>query len=296
MSEIEGRIDRVREFHRYYTRHLGVLTDRYLGQDRPLGQARLLFEIGAGADVRQLRERLGLDSGYLSRLLRALADQQLITVRAHPADGRVRVAELTDAGRAERAELDRRSRDGVAELLGRLTDTERDELLDAQARIRRLLRRAALTVQPVPADDPDARGCLRRYATELAGRFPEGYDPATLTPADQIDGTLLLAREDGRPVGCGLWVHLGERTAEIRHLWVAADARGLGLGRRLLGALEDDAAAHGIRTVRLGTHGALAEAIGMYRAGGYRPIPAYGDSVYNQLAFEKTLAQPSQSS
>jgi DNA-binding MarR family transcriptional regulator/GNAT superfamily N-acetyltransferase len=254
------QIERVREFNRYYTRRLGVLTDRYLGQDRPLGQARLLFEIGGGCDVRELRERLDLDSGYLSRMLRALADQQLITVRAHPGDGRVRVAELTGKGHAERAELDSRSRRGIAELLDGLTGEQREQLLAAQSQIRRLLRLAAVTVGPVPAGDARARECLRRYADELRERFPEGYDPATLTRPTEIDGTLLLAAEDDRPIGCGLWVHLAPAAAEIRHLWIAPPARGLGLGRRLLHALETDAAAHGIATVRLGTHPSLGEA------------------------------------
>ena len=76
---------------------------------------------------------------------------------------------------------------------------------------------------------------------------------------------------------------------------VTGAARGIGLGRRLLHTLETDAAGHGITTVRLGTHAALTEAIALYRSAGYRPIPGYSDSVYNQLSFEKTL-QPSQSS
>jgi DNA-binding MarR family transcriptional regulator len=98
---MDGAIDQVelvRDFNRYYTRRLGVLSDRYLGQDRTLGEARLLFEIGATADVRDLRIRLGLDSGYLSRLLRSLERQRLVRVHAHPSDGRARVAELTPAG------------------------------------------------------------------------------------------------------------------------------------------------------------------------------------------------------
>ena len=90
-----NQVELVRDFNRYYTRRLGILSDRYLGQDRTLGEARLLFEIGATADVRDLRTRLGLDSGYLSRLLRSLERQRLIRVRAHPSDGRARVAELT---------------------------------------------------------------------------------------------------------------------------------------------------------------------------------------------------------
>jgi DNA-binding MarR family transcriptional regulator/GNAT superfamily N-acetyltransferase len=285
-------IERVRDFNRYYTQRLGILTDRYLGQDRPLGQARLLFEIGAGCDVRELRERLGLDSGYLSRLLRALADQRLVTVRAHPGDGRVRIAELTDAGIAERAELERRSRAGIADLLAALTDGQRAQLLDAQGRIRRLLRSAAVTIEQATAGDATVQDCLQRYAAELATRFPQGYDPAALTPPGQVDGTVLLAREDGRAAGCGLWVHLAAGVAEIRHLWIAEAARGLGLGRRLLCALEADAAAHGIGTVRLGTHSALTEAIGLYRAAGYQQIDDYSGSVYNQFAFEKRLDQP----
>src|SRR6187549_4009995 len=100
-----AQVETVRDFNRYYTRRLGVLTDRYLGQDRPLSEARLLFEIGDRADVRDLRARLGLDSGYLSRLLRSLQEQDLVRTRTHPADGRVRIAELTDAGRRERADL-----------------------------------------------------------------------------------------------------------------------------------------------------------------------------------------------
>jgi GNAT superfamily N-acetyltransferase len=102
-------------------------------------------------------------------------------------------------------------------------------------------------------------------------------------------GAFLLASEDGRPVGCGVWQRMSGGAAEIRHLWVGREARGLGLGRRLLAALEADAAEHGITTLRLGTHFALTEAIGLYRSSGYQAIPVYGDSPYNQLALEKSL-------
>jgi DNA-binding MarR family transcriptional regulator/GNAT superfamily N-acetyltransferase len=284
------QIERVRDFNRYYTRRLGVLSDHYLGQDRPLGEARLLFEIGDGADLRDLRSRLGLDSGYLSRLLRALTGQGLIEVGPHPADRRVRVATLTEAGRAERRELEERSRAGVAGLLEGLTGGQRARLVEAQEVIRRLLRVAAVTITPVPDDDPDARECLRRYAGELAVRFPAGYDEDELVAPGRLDGTFLLAREEGRPIGCGAWHRLpSPGVAEVRHLWVGAEARGLGLGRRLLEALERDAGARGIRTVRLGTHSSLPEAIALYRSGGYREIGAYSGSPYNELNFEKAL-------
>jgi DNA-binding MarR family transcriptional regulator/GNAT superfamily N-acetyltransferase len=282
-------IDRIRDFNRFYTARLGLLDDHYLGLDRPLGHSRLLWEIGDRAAVRDLRERLGLDSGYLSRLLRALREQGLIRVVPHPADARGRVAELTDAGRRERDALDERSRDSVAALVAGLTPDQRAELVSAQERVRRLLRLATVTIGPVPAGDPAAWRCLRRYAAELAGRFPEGYDEAALTRPEELDGSLLLAREADRPVGCGAWVRLSPGVAEVRHLWVAGEARGLGLGRRLLHRLEQDAAAHAVTTVRLGTHAVLTEAIALYRDAGYRPIDGYGSSPYNQMCFEKTV-------
>ncbi len=284
------QIELVRDFNRFYTQRLGVLNDHYLEQGRPLGEARLLFEIGAGADLRDLRTRLGLDSGHLSRQLRSLTDQGLVTVGPHPADGRVRTAVLTEAGRRERAELDARSRDSIAALLDPLTATQRERLVSAQEQIRRLLRLAGVTIGAVPDDSPAARECLRAYASELALRFPEGYDPATLiAPGSLDDGTFLLATEEERPVGCGLWQGREPGAAEIRHLWISATARGYGLGRRLLSELERDAAAHDVTTLRLGTHGSLPEAIALYRSSGYREIPPYDGSPYNELAFEKEL-------
>jgi DNA-binding MarR family transcriptional regulator/ribosomal protein S18 acetylase RimI-like enzyme len=319
-------VDRIRDFNRYYTRRLGVLTDRYLGQDRPLGEARLLYEIGDGTTVRELRARLGLDSGHLSRLLRSLEDDGLVRTRPHPDDGRVRVARLTAAGVRERDELDARSRAGIDDWLRSLTPAQRDRLVAAQAEVRRLLRLAAVTVTAVPDDAAEARRCLAAYAAELAGRFPEGYaesallrpgelagrpgspdgrsavptalpgapvyppgEGASLPGAPPPSGEFLLAREEDEPVGCGVWQRLAPGVAEIRHVWVAPAARGLGLGRRLLGALESAAAAHGHRTVRLGTHAVLTEAIALYRGSGYREIPPYDESPYNQIAFEKTL-------
>lgn len=283
------QIELVRDFNRYYTRRLGILGD-YLGQGRPLSEARLLFEIGAGTDLRSLRARLGLDSGYLSRLLRTLSSQGVVEVRPDPADRRVRIATLTEAGVREREELDARARDSVAELLEPLTSAQRERLIEAQGQVRRLLRLAAVVISPVPDDDADGRECLRAYAAELALRFPEGYDPATLIQPGELGvGALLLAREEERPIGCGVWQRLSDGVAEIRHLWVCGAARGLGLGRRLLEHVEADAAARGMTTLRLGTHTSLPEAIAMYRSSGYREIPSYSDSQYNQLNFEKTV-------
>src|SRR4051794_19457171 len=216
------QVELVRDFNRYYTQRLGILTDRYLGQDRTLSEARLLFEIGSGANVADLRARLGLDSGYLSRLLRSLERQGLVRVRAHPDDGRARVAELTEAGARERTDLDARSRAGISALLDPLTAEQRQRLVAAQVEVRRVLRLAAVTVEAVDDGSEVARWCLRAYAEELAARFPEGYDEAALLRPGELAGAgaLLVAEEEGQPVGCGVWQRLGPEVAEIRHVWV----------------------------------------------------------------------------
>src|SRR5260370_2740191 len=103
-------VEHVRSFNRSMTEGIGVLHDHFLGRNHPLGEARLLWEIGAqGADVRSLRRRLGLDSAYVSRLLRSLEGQGLIVVGTSENDGRVRHVQLTEAGLRERAELDQRA-------------------------------------------------------------------------------------------------------------------------------------------------------------------------------------------
>lgn len=119
-------IEQVRKFNRTVTQRTGALDDAFLSRDRPLGQARLLWEIGPdGTDVRRLRSRLGLDSGYLSRMLRSLESDGLVAVERSGADGRVRTARLTADGMAERAELDRRSDQAAAAILGALSARQR---------------------------------------------------------------------------------------------------------------------------------------------------------------------------
>src|ERR671916_595326 len=131
-----GAIQRVRSFNRAVAEGIGALDDRFLGRARPMGEARLLWEIGPdGAEVRELRARLGLDSGYVSRVLRSLEQQGLIIVRATSDDARVRRADLTLAGRAERAELDRRSDDVASCILEPLSDRQRASLVEAMAKV-----------------------------------------------------------------------------------------------------------------------------------------------------------------
>jgi DNA-binding MarR family transcriptional regulator/GNAT superfamily N-acetyltransferase len=284
-----------RRFNRYFTRRIGVLDDHYLGQDRPLGEARLLFEIGDGASLRELRSRLGLDAGYLSRMAKALEAQGMVRLSAHPQDNRSRMIELTPAGRVEVTEQDRRAGVAAAGLLAGLSAPQRAELTGAMATAQRLLRLAGITVELVDGAAPDARSCLDAYAADLDERFPEGFDKDDLVRPEEVSGdagAFFVAYEERRPVGCGALRRLEPGVGEIRHVWVHPDARRLGLARRLLAALEQEASARHLTAVRLDTHAALTEAQAMYRACGYTDIPAYDDNVYASHWFEKRLPSP----
>jgi DNA-binding MarR family transcriptional regulator len=302
-----AQIEQVRRFNRTITERVGVLHDHYLGRDRAIGEARLLWEIGSGPaaveesgggkDVRRLRERLGLDSGYASRLIHALESAGLVTVRPQAQDRRVRTVELTETGRAERAALDGLSDELAASLLAPLNGRQRTTLVAAMADVERLLTAATVTVQPTDPDHPDARECLRAYYAELEQRFETGFDPQRSTLPDPLElrppnGLFLIARLRGEPVGCvGLKLPPDGRTAEIKRMWVAPNARGLGLARRFLTELETRAAAHGRELLRLDTNRSLTAAIGLYRSAGFHEIPAFNDEPYAHLWFEKRVAK-----
>jgi DNA-binding MarR family transcriptional regulator/GNAT superfamily N-acetyltransferase len=276
------------------TQRVGALEDRYLARDRPLGEARLLWEIGVeGSDVRRLRARLGLDAGYLSRLLRSLEQDQLVTVESSEHDRRVRTVRLTPAGTAERDLLDRRSDELARSFLEPLSESRRERLVAAMAEVERLLTGALVEIDAVDPASRDAQFCLRAYFAELGRRFESGFDPA-LYPAELHElrppaGVFLVATLRTEPVGCGgLRLH-GSGLAEVMRMWVAEPARGLGIARRLLAELELRAADAGSSVVRLDTNKALKEAIGLYRSAGYSEVEAFNDNPYAHHWFEKQL-------
>jgi len=141
---------------------------------------------------------------------------------------------------------------------------------------------------------PDARWCIAQYFAELDTRFEAGFDPALSLSADAREltppaGALLLARLRERPVGCGaLKFHPGEPT-ELKRMWVTPEARGLGVGQRLLEELERHARQEGAPALRLQTNRTLREAIALYRSSGYNEVAAFSDEPYAQHWFEKRL-------
>jgi DNA-binding MarR family transcriptional regulator/GNAT superfamily N-acetyltransferase len=294
---LESAVGQVRSFNRLVTQRVGALNDHYLARERPLGEARLLWEIGVeGCDVRRLRARLDLDSGYLSRLLRSLEAAQLVTVGASEDDRRVRTVQLTPAGLAERDQLERRSDELARSFLEPLSELRRSRLVTAMAEVEQLLTAALVEIKAVDPAHRDAQLCVREYFTELGRRFDKGFDPALSISAELRDftppaGVFLIATLRAEPVGCGALRFHGIEPAELKRMWVTESARGLGIGRRLLTELESYAAAAGARMVRLETNKTLTEAISLYRSAGYAEVDAFNDERYAHHWFEKRIGQ-----
>ncbi len=288
-------IEQVRSFNRTMTERVGVLNDHFLGRNHSLGEARLLWEIGEeGVSIRELRRRLSLDSAYVSRLLRSLEKQGLIVVRTSEADGRVRLVQLTSAGLRERAELDHRADTFAHSLLEPLGERQRAKLVAAMAQVEQLLIASMVQITVADPSSQDARWCIEHYFTELGERFETGFDPTLgisahaheLTPPA---GLLLIARLREEPVGCGALKFHENAVGELKRMWIAPRARGLGLGRRLLLTLEHEARETGIRVLHLETNRTLIEAIEMYRHSGYQEVEAFNDEPYAHHWFEKRL-------
>ena len=197
----------VRRFNRTVTERLGALGEAFLGRDRPLGASCLLWEIGEyGVNLNELRDRLGLDSGYASRLVRRLEGEGLVAVEAYPADRRRRRLRLTAAGLAEVRELDRLSDLAAAALLDGVPPGRRGRLLAAVAEVERTLRATMVEIGVEDPCHPDVVRCFVRYAEELDARFDGGFDAGRSISADPEEltppaGYCVVARLRGAPVG-----------------------------------------------------------------------------------------------
>ena len=286
----------IRRFNRTVTERIGALEEAFLGRDRPLGSSRLLWEIGEdGAELHELRNRLGLDSGYASRLVRRLEDEGLVAVEAHPADRRRRRLRWTAVGLAEVQELDRLSDLAAAALLGGVPAGRRGRLLAAVAEVERSLRATLVDISAEDPRHPDVVRCFARYAGELDARFEGGFDAGRSISADPEEltppaGYCVVARLRGHPVGCGALKLRGTAPAELKRMWVDPSTRGLGVGRRLLESLEALAREKGVRVLHLETNRALGEAIELYRGAGFEEVAPFNDEPYAHHWFEKALS------
>jgi len=291
-----SHVAEVRRFSRTVTQRAGALNDKFVSRDRPLALSRLLWEIGTeGGEVVMLRSRLGIDSGQMSRMLRALQADGLIRVLPSGLDGRVRVAQLTEKGLAERGIVDERSDELAASILEPLSRAQRDELVAAMRTVERLITTSLVELRRVDPEIPDAQRCLRAYVAELNRRSPQrGFDPSNGGSAKPHEvrppnGAFVIAYLRGEAIGCGAVKHHPGHVTDIKRMWLAESARGLGLGRRLLEYLEHLAREHGSNEAHIETSDVLPEAIALYRSAGYREVPPFNDEPFADRWFAKPL-------
>lgn len=300
----------LRAFGRFYTRRLGVLDEHLHATRFPLPAARVLWELAHGGPraAGALARELGVDAGYLSRLVHGLHEQGLLRVERPPADGRRRLLSLTAAGRRAFAPLDRRAQAQAAAMLAPLTDGQQRELVYAAARMQALLAPAEapggeVLLRPHRAGDigwiVSRHGAL--YAAEYGWdlRFEALVARIAADFIDRFDAArevCWIAERHGTPVGCVCLVQARDEgsgqpepgVAQLRLLLVEPAARGLGVGGRLVDACTTFAREAGYRRIRLWTNSVLVAARRLYVQAGYRLLASEPHRSFGQALVGET--------
>jgi DNA-binding MarR family transcriptional regulator/GNAT superfamily N-acetyltransferase len=286
-SELEERVRAVRQFNRFYTRKIGVLNEGLLGSPLSLTEGRVLYELAQreSTTASELAQELGLDSGYLSRMLKSFAAKGLITKRASKSDGRQIILTLTDRGREMFAVIDARSRDEIAALLGSLPTSHQTQLVAGLERVERLLglrgEQAQLSYILRPHQPGDIGWIVHRHGVLYAEEY--GLDTTFEALVARIAADFVenfdarrercwIAERDGEIVGSVLLVRDSEEIGKLRLLFVEPTARRLGIGRRLVSECVAFARRAGYLKLTLWTNDVLISARRIYEANGFHLV------------------------
>jgi DNA-binding MarR family transcriptional regulator/GNAT superfamily N-acetyltransferase len=284
-SSIDPSVATVREFSRFYTQRLGTLDEGLLETPWSLTEARVIFELAQApsTDMAALRTSLGLDSGYLSRLLAGFDAAGLIARTTSPVDGRRQALALTTAGKRLFRTLNERSSRQVAALLAPLSDVAQEALVRAMRTVMHTLgqRRAAPAVVLRGLRPGDLGWIVQRHGEVYAREYGWTQTFEALVArivADYVDHRqpgredAWLAEVDGQRAGCVFCVRKDDETAQLRILLVEAWARGHGLGARLVDECIRFARASGYRKLVLWTNDILVAARRIYLAAGFELV------------------------
>jgi DNA-binding MarR family transcriptional regulator/GNAT superfamily N-acetyltransferase len=285
-ADIDRRIEAVRRFNRLYTRQIGVLRRDYLDTPFSLTEARVLYELAQseGTTATRLSQELDLDPGYLSRMLQHFHKQGLIEKARSSEDGRRSLLSLTEQGREAFAILDDRSRDRMAALLEEISPPEQERLVRAMQSIEQVLaeRRADGERYVLRSHRPGDMGWVvhrhgvlyheeygwdeqfEALVAEIVARFVREHDPER--------ERCWIAEMDGAPVGSVFLVKHSDTAAQLRLLLVEPEARGLGIGSRLVDECIGFARAAGYRKIMLWTNDVLVDARRVYERAGFRLV------------------------
>ncbi len=275
-----SRVASVRAFNRFYTRRLGMLGTGLLGTRHPLPQARVIYELGQQptTQVTDLRTALDLDAGYVSRLLAALEADGLIERRPSPADARRQEVRLTATGTEAFAELDERSKDEIRELLERLSDEDQRRVLDAMRALEDAWEHKPRTFTIRAPQAGDLGWAIQRHGAVYAREY--GWDQSFEVLVARIvadyaergesaEERAWIADVAGAPVGCIFCMRKDAETAQLRLLLVEPDARGMGVGARLVEQCLQFAEQAGYARMTLWTQSILEDAIRLYQRAGF---------------------------
>lgn len=283
-DETTRRVDAVRRFNRLYTRRIGVVQDAYLDSPFSLAEVRVLYELAhrSSPTASELARDLDLDPGYLSRILRKFHDRGLLDRTRSTSDGREQHLALTNTGHATFEPLQASARQQIGVLLHHLSETQQQRLLGAMSTIETLLEPSPAGVRLRTEARPGDFGWVVErhgaiYAEEygwdltfealvasIVAKFVEHFDP-------ELE-RMWIAERDGQRVGCVFLVKQSRRVAKLRLFLVEPDARGLGIGKRLVDELIAFARARGYRTVRLWTQSCLLAARHLYAQADFQLI------------------------
>jgi DNA-binding MarR family transcriptional regulator/GNAT superfamily N-acetyltransferase len=312
MDGIDTQVAEIRAFNRFHTRLVGALNEGLLASDFPLVQVRVLYDL-AHADnlaAADLVARLGVDAGYMSRMIAALESRGLIEKTPDSDNAKRLVLSLSEAGRAVFARLDRASAEEVRQLISPLPEAERQQLVGAMRTIRRLLGDESLAPSAIIASVPAAetRFTLReprpgdlgfivhRQAAVYAAEYGWDWSYEALvarivsdfvTHFDPASERCWIAEVDGEIAGSVFVVRHDETTAKLRLVYVEASARGMGLGRALVDEVIRFARERGYTRLELWTNSILVSARRIYEAAGFelideQPHRSFGQDLVGQ--------------
>jgi DNA-binding MarR family transcriptional regulator/N-acetylglutamate synthase-like GNAT family acetyltransferase len=285
-NDLAPRVESVRRFNRFYTKQIGLLSEHILKSQFSLAEARVIYELAQRekATATEIGAELGLDAGYLSRLLAAFKKRGLISKKPSETDGRQSVIWLTDKGRKAFTELNAHSHGEVESLLGRLPQADQNRLIDAMRVIEEVL--GARPEQKVPyvirPHRPGDMGWVTHrhgviyneeygwdeefeaLVAEIAAKFIRNYDPKR--------ERCWIAERGGEVAGCVFLVKKSSTVAQLRLLLVEPSARGMGIGKRLVNECVRFARQTGYKKIALWTNSALHAARHIYEEAGFRLV------------------------
>lgn len=291
-QHMQQQAEVVRQFNRFYTVHLGLLRGRYLDTDYSLSESRMMYELSQnpGCTANHLRTKLGLDAGYMSRMVRALTERGLIAGVRSQQDKRATLLSLTADGQAVIADINHRASSETVRMLGQLGESQRAQLLEAMNKVREILSPPAI-VRATAAQLNDARHLLYEYF-DVIGVVLRDDDDAIRAFLDDASSAMWIAYVDGAPAGCVAMRPLpgvGAGAVECKRLYVADRYRRRGLSQALMRALEAHAIDAGHTDVYLDTKDDLRAAIRLYEQLGYERCERYNDNPQATIFMRKRL-------